>query len=251
MNITKDQVKDKRLMEITERLAKNLSQREISNLQNNIISEKETENMAKKRNTKARKRGGEAKEDSEKKRTRNESDQENDCEQNNDEMEETASTVSESQQNDEVDDLVIPHTSKNNNSDQYKRERYVIKNGNLVQEKDVERGSEEDIDTKRRFPSNYKGEIIVTAMLSAEKCKIRGVNNLVKIVDKVSTANEMLDAQCRESSRVKDITFKIAINKYKKKGVISGWDLPIERLWDAIDDKEKIESIERMWRASR
>lgn len=267
--------KNKRLTEITEKLEKNLNQQVITQKLITNIAEKETANiMAKNKNMKSKKRGAEAKEDKEKKRIRNESDQETefDGDQSNEEMEEQSSSRSESQQDDGENDNMEMHQATNSSNPEYgKRVRYIVKNGNLFPERIEERDAQVTKEAMQRFPSNHQGEIIISAALNAESCKIRGVNNLVKIVDKVSrykwkpvkviktgfntanlyydkvsAANEILDAQLKENRCDKDISYKIAITKYKKKGVISGWDLPIENLWEAIDEKEKIDSMERM-----
>ncbi|KAK0073057.1 hypothetical protein PV325_010322 [Microctonus aethiopoides] len=203
---------------------------------------------------KTKKRGVEAKENKEKKRIRNESDQETefDGDQSNEEMEEHITSISDSQHYDgENGNMEIHQVTSSCNPENGKRGRYNVKNGNLVPERIEERDTQEIKKAMQRFPSNHQGEIIISATLKAESCKIRGVNNLVKIVDisrtklkpikvtktglntanlyydKVGVTNEILDVHIKENGCDKEIWYKIAMTKYKKKGVISGWDLPI------------------------
>ncbi|KAK0170589.1 hypothetical protein PV328_008426 [Microctonus aethiopoides] len=161
---------------------------------------------------KTKKRGVEAKENKEKKRIRNESDQETefDGDQSNEEMEEHITSISDSQHYDgENGNMEIHQVTSSCNPENGKRGRYNVKNG----------------------------EIIISATLKAESCKIRGVNNLVKIVDisrtklkpikvtktglntanlyydKVGVTNEILDVHIKENGCDKEIWYKIAMTK--------------------------------------
>lgn len=59
-------------------------------------------------------------------------------------------------------------------------------------------------------------------------------------------ANYILDTYSKSTKQQPDVSLSLPSRSIFKKGVITDWDMSISKLINAIDSKDKIESIERM-----
>ncbi|XP_029679912.1 uncharacterized protein LOC115245644 isoform X1 [Formica exsecta] len=144
--------------------------------------------------------------------------------------------------------------------------RLVKIQGRLVLEgKGTEKKSLEQIEKVNRFASSHRGNIIITAKLNPRKCSTKGGRNFLRIIDKVMetkvrpikvvksgfnavdlyydnilNANKCLDFYKGIPRDEQDIWFDIIERIVRRKGVISDWDMSLQRFGEALDDKNKI-----------
>ncbi|KMQ84913.1 nucleic-acid-binding protein from mobile element jockey [Lasius niger] len=122
-----------------------------------------------------------------------------------------------------------------------------------------------------RFEASHREDIIITAKLNSKKCTTKGDINFLRIIDKVMEtkvksmkvvksgfnsidlyydsiikANKCLDLNKGILREEQDIWFDIMERIARRKEVISDWDMSLLKLSEALDDKNKIISAEKM-----